>query len=174
MMIKNKAKLLLILVGALVIGSSVFSAYAKNKGLSHNELTNYIDQYWFQGKSINFTIELEKDVDDLHLLLLSYQPVPTFPQVTGLAAFKRLPNGKYKYVSFLQSSPMVLATNEGTSSEKHYGVFCGIITDNQPTKYLITVDNGKEFTDTFEKNKYFIRVYEMNTQSGISMRPIYN
>lgn len=173
-MVKNKVKFsILLLIGiALVVGYYGFSAYAKSKDLSHNELTNYIDQYWFQGRPINFTIELEKDVDDLHLLLLSYQQDPNSPQVTGLAAFKRLPNDKYKYVIFLQGSPAVLQ-KELTSSEKNYGVFFGIITDNQPTKYLITVD-GKEFTDTLEQNKYFIREYDLKTQSGISVRPIYN
>ena len=94
--------------------------------------------------------------------------------MTGLAAFKRLPNDKYKYVIFLQSSSGVLP-KELTGLEKNYGVFFGIITDNQPTKYLVTVeDSGKEFTDTFEKNKYFIRVYDLNTQHGFLMRAIYN
>lgn len=76
----------------------------------------------------------------------------------------------------MQSSRMVLP-KELTGSEKNYGVFFGIITDNdnQSTKYLITIDgSGKEFTDTLEKNKYFIRVYDLNTQSGFKMRPIYN
>lgn len=173
-MVKNKAKLLLLIfIGiALAVGHYGFPTYAKSKDLAHNELTNYIEKYLFEGKSINFTNEVEKDVDDLHLILLSYQQDPNFPQVTGLVAFKCLPNGKYKYVEFLQSSPMVLP-KEWTSSEKNYGVFFGIITDNQPTKYLITVD-GKEFTDTIEKNEYFIRAYDMYTQSGISIRPIYN
>ena len=120
---------LVLIAIALVIGYYGFSTYHKSKELSHNELTNYIDQYWFQGRPINFTIELEKDVDDLHLLLLSYQPVPNFPQVTGLATFKRLQNGKYKYVIFMQTSSMVLP-KELTGSDRNYGVFFGIITDN--------------------------------------------
>lgn len=174
-MVKNKAKTLFVLVGiVLVIGYNGFSAYFNNRGLSHDELTNYINQYWFQGKAITFNIELEKDVDDLHLLLLSYQQDPNSSQQTGLAAFKRLPNDKYKYDIFFQSSPaVILNTNKGTSSEKDYGVLFGIITNNQPTKYLITID-GKEFTDTFEKNKYFIREYDLSTQSGILMHPIYD
>ena len=153
----------------MVVGYYGIPAYNKNKDLSNNELTSYIDQYWFQGKPINFTIELEKDVDDLHLLLLSYQPVPSFPQVTGLATFKRLQNGKFKYVDFMQSSSGVLP-KELTGLERNYGVFSGIITDNQPTKYLI----DGETTDTFEKNKYFIRVYDLSTESGFSMQAIYN
>lgn len=134
-MVKNKVKLLLLIGIALVVGYYGFSAYVKSKGLSHNELTNYIDQYWFQDRPINFTVEIEKDVDDLHLLLLSYQQDPNSPQVTGLAAFKRLPNDKYKYIIFLQSSPAVLP-KELTSSEKNYGEFFGIITDNQPSIWL--------------------------------------
>lgn len=175
-MVDNKGKLsLLVLIGiALVLGYYVSPAYDKGKNLSHNELTNYIDQYWFQGKPMNFTIELEQDVDDLHLLLLSYQPAPNFPQVTELAVFKRLPNDKYKYVLF-QQSPSTILPKELTGLEKNYGVFFGIITDNQPTKYLFTLQaSGEEFTDTFEKNKYFIKVYDLNTQSGMLMRPIYN
>lgn len=170
----NKIKMPFVLVGiALVIGYYGFSAYFNNKGLLHDELTDYINQYWFQGKAINFTIELEKDVDDLHLLLLSYQQPNSIQQI-GLAVFKRLPNEKYQYDIFFQSPPVVvLNANQGTSSEKNYGVLFGIITNNQPTKYLITVD-GKEFTDTFEKNTYFIKEYDLNTQSGISMRPIYD
>lgn len=141
-MIKDKAKLLILLVGILlIIGSCGFSfytnskAYIANKDLTHDELVKCIDQYWFQGKPINFTIELEKDIDNLHLLLLAYSPTPNFPQVTGLAVFKRLPNNKYKYDIFFQGSPSVLVTNEGTNSEKVYGVFFGMITDDQPSKY---------------------------------------
>lgn len=165
----------MILIGiVLVVGYYGFAAYTKDKDLSHNELTNYIDQHQFEGKPMNFTIELEKDVDDLHLLLLSYQQAPNSGQQTGLAAFKRLQNGKYKYVEFIQSSGMVLP-KELTGSEKNYGVLFGIITDDQPTKYLITVEgSGKEFTDTLEKNKYFIRVYDLNTEHGFLYRPIYN
>ena len=110
-MIKDKAKFLVVLVGIILIigayGFSVYTnskAYIANKDLTHDELTKCIDQYWFQGKPKNFTIELEKDVDNLHLLLLSYQPTPNFPQVTGLAAFKRLPNNKYKYDIFILPS----------------------------------------------------------------------
>jgi len=173
-MVKHKVKLSLALIGiALVVGYYGLSTYVSSKSLSRNELTNFIDKYWFQGKPINFTVELEKDVDDLHLLLLSYQQAPDSGQQIGLAVFKRLANDKYVYVIFFQSAPAVLTANEGTGSEKHYGVFFGIITDNQPTEYLITID-GKEFTDTFEKNKYFIREYDLNTQSGMSMRPIYH
>ncbi|TGE39759.1 hypothetical protein E4K67_01830 [Desulfosporosinus fructosivorans] len=169
-MVKNKTKLSLILIGiALLIGYYGYSTYAKSKDLSYNELTNSIEQHWFEGKPMNFTIELEKDVEDLHLLLLSYQPAPNFPQVTGLATFKRLQNGKYKYFGFMQSSSGILP-KELTGFERNYGVFCGIITDNQPTKYLI----DGELTDTFEKNKYFIRVYDLNSKSGFSMQAIYN
>ncbi len=168
-MVKNKAKLSLVLIGiVLVIGYYSFSTYSKSKDLSYNELTNSIEQHWFQGKPMNFNIVLEKDVDDLHLLLLSYQPVPNFPQ-TGLATFKRLQNGKYKYVDFMQSSSGVLP-KELTGLERNYGVFSGIITDNQPTKYLI----DGELTDTFEKNKYFIRVFDLNSKSGFSIQPLYN
>ncbi|EGW36529.1 hypothetical protein [Desulfosporosinus sp. OT] len=179
-MAKDKAKFLVLVAILLIIGSYGFSvytnskAYIANKDLTHDELTKCIDQYWFQGKPINFTIELEKDVDNLRLLLLLYQPTPNFPEVTGLAVFKRLSNNKYKYDIFIQGSSMVLATNEGTNLEKYYGVFSGMITDNQPTKYIITVDGGKEFTDTLEKNKYFIRVYDLNKHKGFEMRPIYN
>ena len=161
-------------VSAHIIGYYGFAAYANSKDLSHNELTNYIEQYWYEGKPMNFTIELEKDVDDLHLLLLSYQQDPISGRHTRLATFKRLQNGKYKYVDFMQSSPMVLP-KELTGGEENYGVFFGIITDNQPTEYSITVDgSGKEFADTLEKNKYYIRVYDLNTQSGFTWRPIYN
>ncbi|ODA42739.1 hypothetical protein [Desulfosporosinus sp. BG] len=180
-MAKDKVKFLVVLVGILlIIGSCGFSVYINskafiaNKDLTHDELTKCIDQYWFQGKPINFIIDLEENVDNLHLLLLSYRPTPNFSQVTGLAAFKRLPNNKYRYDTFFQGSPVVLVTNKGTNSEKDYGVFFGMITNNQPTKYLITVDGGKEFTDTLEKNKYFIRVYDLNKQKGFGMRPIYN
>lgn len=179
-MIKDKAKFLLLVGILLIIGSYGFSVYTNskeyiaNKELSYDELTKCIDQYWFQGKPIDFTIESEKDVDNSHLLLLSYQPTPNFPQVTGLAVFKLLPNNKYKYDIFFQGSPTVLVINKGTNSEKNYGVFFGMITDNQPTKYLITVDGGKEFTDTIEKNKYVIRVYDLNKHKGFGMRPIYS
>lgn len=178
-MVKEKAKFLVVLVSILLIigfyGFSVYTnskAYIANKDLKHDELTKCIDLYWFQGKPINFTVELEKDVDNLHLLLLSYHPTPNFPQVTGLAIFKRLPNNKYKYDIFIQGSPMVFVTNEGTNSEKYYGVFFGMITDNQPTKYLITVNGGKEFTVTIEKNRYFIRVYDLNKHKGFGIRPV--
>lgn len=169
-MVKNKAKLSLVLIGiALVIGYYGFSTYAKNKDLSHNELTNYVDQHYFEGRPKNLTIELEKDVEDLHLMLFSYQLAPNSGQQTVLAAFKRLQNGKYKYFELLQSSSSVLP-KELTGFERNYGVFYGIITDNQATKYLI----DGELTDTFEKNKYFIRVYDLNSRSGFSMQPIYN
>lgn len=59
------------------------------KGMYRNnsyELTNYIEQHWYEGKPMNFTIELEKDVDDLHLLLMSYQQDP-IGQQTRLATF---------------------------------------------------------------------------------------
>jgi len=176
--IKNKVKMSLILIGiALVIGYFGFNTRIEDRVLSHNELTNYIDQYWYQGKPIDFNIELEKDVEDLHLLLLSYQQDLNPGQQTGLAVFKRLPNGKYRYVFFAHPvistvNTAVLTTNKGASSQTHYGVIFGIIPDNQPTKYSIIVDSGKEFTDTFEKNKYFIREYDLKTQTGFSWGPI--
>lgn len=169
-MVKNKAKLSLVLIGiALVIGYYSFSTYAKSKDLSYNELTNYVDQHYFEGIPKNLTIELEKDVEDLHLLLYSYQLAPDSGRHTVLAAFKRLQNGKYKFYELLQSSNTVLS-KELTGFERNYGVFYGIITDNQPTKYLI----DGELTDTFERNKYFIRVYDLNSRSGFSMQPLYN
>lgn len=164
---KKKAKLSLLLICVLLfIGYFSFTLYEKTKVLSHDELLEFIDQHYFQDKQVNLTIELEKDVDDLHLLLLSYQQDPNAAKYSGLAAFKRLPNGKYKYNVFLQSAHAVLPTGKG-----YYGVFSGIITNNQPTKYLITID-GNEFTDTFERNKYFIREYYLDTQSGFSMQPV--
>ena len=173
-MVKNKVKMLFVLIGiALVIGYYGFSAYFNNKGLTHDELTNFINQYWFKDKPINFTIELEKDVDDLHLLLLSYQQDPNSSQQTGLAVFKRLANGRYRYEIFQQGSTIVITTNKDTKDERNYGVFFGIINDNKPNKYLIT-GSGKEFTDTFEKNKYFIREYDLKTQTGFGMQVIYN
>ena len=69
----------------------------------------------------------------------------------------------------MQSSSTVLP-KDLTGFERNYGVFYGIITDNQPTKYLI----DGELTDTFEKNKYFIRVYDLNSKSGFSMQAIYD
>ncbi len=186
-MLKDKARFLMVLVVILLLigfyGFAVFTnskSYIANKDLTHDELTKCIDQYWFQGKPINFTIELEKDVDNLHLLLLSYQPTPNFPQVTGLAVFKRLPNNKYKYDIFFQgsslsqSSQTVVVTNEGSNLEKQYGVFYGMIADNQPTRYLFTINGGKEFIDTFKKNKYFINVYDLNHHNGFAMQPIDN
>jgi len=169
-MVRNKTKLSLALIGiALVIGYYGFSTYAKSKDLSYNELTNYIDQHYFEGQPKNLTIVLEKDVEDLHLMLFSYQLAPNFGQQTVVAAFKRLQNGKYKYFGLLQSSSTVLP-KELTGFERNYGVFYGIITDNQPTKYLI----DGELMDTFEKNKYFIRVYDLNSKSGFSMQAIYD
>ncbi|SHH73590.1 hypothetical protein SAMN02746098_01318 [Desulfosporosinus lacus DSM 15449] len=51
--------MLLVLIGiALVIGYYSFSTYAKSKDLSYNELTDYIDQHYFEGKSKNLTIVL--------------------------------------------------------------------------------------------------------------------
>lgn len=167
-MVKNKTKLSLVLIGiALIIGYYGFTIYTKNKDLSYNELTNYIDQHFFEGQPKNLTIVLEKDVEDLHLLLFSYQLAPNSGQQTVLAAFRHLQNGKYKYYGLLQSSSSVLP-KEMTGFERNYGVFYGIITDNQPTKYLI----DGELTDTFEKNKYFIRIYDLNSKSGFSIQAI--
>lgn len=169
-MLKNKAKLSLVLIGiALLIGYYGFSTYSKNKDLSHNELTNYIDQHYFERIPKNLTIELEKDVEDLHLMLFSYQLAPNSGQQTVLAAFKSLQNDKYKYFGLLQSSSTVLQ-KELTGFERNYAVFYGIITDNHPIKYLI----DGELTDAFEKNKYFIRVYDLNLKSRFSNQPIYN
>jgi hypothetical protein len=142
-------------------------------------LIDFVDQYWFEGRAVNFTVEQEEDLEDLHLLLLSYQPDASSPQVNGLAVFKRLQNNNYKYVIFRQSSIwnsqiVVLLANEGTSYEKRYGLFFGILTDDQPTQYQITVDSDKVFTDILEKNKYFIRTYDLNDESGFSLRPIYD
>ncbi|MGC7870611.1 hypothetical protein ACPUYX_03650 [Desulfosporosinus sp. SYSU MS00001] len=183
-MIKDKAKFLVLVGILLIIGSCGFSiytnskAYIANKELTHDELTKCISQYWFQDEQINFTIELEKDIDDLHLLLLSYQQDPNSSQKTGLAVFKRLPNGKYRYTFFAHPtlstiSTVVLTPNEGVSSKSNYGVIFGIISNNQPSKYSVTF-GGNEYTDTFEKNKYFIREYDLKTQTGFSWRSIYN
>lgn len=179
-MIKSMAKFSLILLSLVwVIGCSGFSLNDRNKDLSYDQLIDYVDQYWFEGTAVNFTVEQEEDLEDLHLLLLSYQSDASSPLVNGLAVFKRLQNNKYKYVIFDQSpiwssQIVVLLANKGTSHEKKYGLFFGILTDEQPAKYLITVNGDKEFTDIIEKNKYFIRAYDLNDESGFGMRPIYD
>lgn len=159
------------------MGNNLYVRYEENRSLFHDELVEYINKYCLSDiKANNFKVVLEKDFDDVHILMLSYNTNINSNQMIGLAIFKRLTNGKYKYDRF-QSDPFiinstVLTQNTGKKDEKNYTLFWGIITDSQPNKYIITRD-GKEFAVTFQRNKFFVEEYEMGKTNSLGMRPAY-
>ena len=153
-----------------------YNQYERRRPLSHNELIGYINKYCLRNEYPNLKIEVEKDVDNSHIVLLSHNDMNS-NQAICFAVFDKLANNKYRYedctfnIHPLTYSEVIEASNIQSKNPKFYYIFCGIIKGNDPNKFSLKIGN-KEFKDIIEKDKFFIKVYDMGNAQGMSIAPI--
>lgn len=157
-------------------GYNFYNQYERQRPLSHDELIGYLNKYCLRNEYKNLKIEVEKDVEDSHIVLLSHDDMNS-DQAICFAVFDKLANNKYRYenctfnIHPLTYSEVLEASNTQSKDPKSYYVFCGIITDNNPNKFLFEIGD-KKFTDVVEKNKFFIKVYDMGNAQSMKITPI--
>lgn len=65
--------LTILIVSLSYVGYNCYKNSSRQRPLSHDELTGYINKFCLYNKGKNLKIESEKDIDDLHTVLLSYE-----------------------------------------------------------------------------------------------------
>lgn len=163
----------IIIIALSFVGHKFYEKIDRHRALSHNELVGYINKYCLDNEDKNLKIELEKDVDNLHVVLLSYNDINS-NQSYCLVVFDKLADSKYKYNIYEQQESninMMSALNDQGKDSKNYGFIYGIITGDDANKFSAKIGD-KTFTEVVEKNKFFIKVYDMGNDSRMSIATI--
>lgn len=148
-----------IFVIALIIGILYLSLTESE--LDKTELLNYLKNNIEADEGYNYSIKVEKDIDDRHIILFTFDKKGTNDMI-GIAVFKSISNGKYKYEKYFggnqNTNVCAVNTKNAKSQNLSYTVFYGIIMDGYPNKYRI-ISNGKETIEEFKLREFFIRYY---------------
>lgn len=89
----------------------------------------------------------------------------------------KLANGKYKYRIYrhfppsLTSFGTLITSDTQSKNSKYYGFFYGIVTDNNLNKFSVTIGENT-FAEVVEKNKFFIKVYDMGNFRSMGLTRI--